>query len=383
VQESGVNRLRAAVIGVGHLGRFHAEKLARSEGVRLVGVVDPVEDRRLRVAAECHTQPFADHRSLAGQIDAAVIAAPTRLHHDIALDLLDRGIHLLVEKPLAATAAEADDLVKAARRRRLVLRVGHVERFNPALGPLRADLADPKYMEAVRAGPFTFRSTDVGVVLDLMIHDIDLVLSLVPSRVRKIEALGLSVLGGHEDVANARLEFDSGCVAVLSASRVSCHSVRRMHVWTPRAFAAVDFAARTSTLVRPDSTLLDRRFDLDCFAPEAAEQKERLLEALLPREERHSEPVDALLLELNDFLDSVRQCGTAAPGCASVACSGEQGRDAVALAERILARIAAHAWDDQPDGLVGPLATARPSVLPSPHWQLQRDRSRRPHREAG
>ena len=378
-----MNRIRAAVVGVGHLGRFHAEKLARSEAVRLVGVVDPVEARRLHVAAECQTQPFPDHRSLAGQIDAAVIAAPTRLHHPIALELLERGIHLLVEKPLAATAAEADDLVKAARRRKLVLRVGHVERFNPALETLRADLADPKYIEALRAGPFSFRSTDIGVVLDLMIHDLDLVLSLVHSRVRKIDALGLSVLGGHEDVANARLEFDSGCVAVLSASRVSCQAVRRMHVWTLRAFAAVDFAARSSTLVRPDSTLLDRRFDLDCFAPEDAKQKERLLEALLPREERHSEPVDALLLELNDFLDSVRQCSAAAPGCASPACSGEQGRDAVALAERILAKIAAHAWDDQPDGLVGPLATARPSVLPSPRWQLDRGRSRRPHREAG
>ena len=257
-------------------------------------------------------RPLADHRSLAGQIDAAVIAAPTRLHHAIALDLLDRGVHLLVEKPLAATAAEADDLVKAARRRGLVLQVGHVERFNPALGPL-PDLADPKYMEALRAGPFTFRSTDIGVVLDLMIHDIDLVLSLVPSRVRKIEALGLSVLGGHEDVANARLEFECGCVAVLSASRVSYHSVRRMHVWTPRAFAAVDFAARTSTLVRPDGTLLDRRFDLDCFAPEGAEQKERLLQALLPCEERHFEPVDALLLEISDFLESIRHGSTAAP----------------------------------------------------------------------
>ena len=375
-----------AVIGAGRLGGFHAQKLARRDDVELVAVVDPVEAAAARASPPSAARGrWPTIASCCDEIDAAVdrrahAACTTRS----ALDLLDRGVHVLVEKPLAATAAEADELVERRpppRRScsRWATSSGSIPRWTAALPHLRR----PKYIEAVRAGAFTFRSTDIGVVLDLMIHDIDLVLSLVRSRVRRVEALGLSVLGGHEDVANARLEFDSGCVAVFSASRVSYHSVRRMHVWTPRAFAAVDFAARTSTLVRPDSTLLDRRFDLDCFAPEGAEQKERLLQALLPREERHFEPVDALLLEISDFLESVRHDSTAAPGYASVACSGEQGRDAVALAERILAKIAAHAWDDQPDGLVGPLATARPSVLPSPHWQLDRDRSRRPHRQAG
>ena len=159
---------------------------------------------------------------------------------------------------------------------------------------------------------------------------------------RKVEALGLSVLGGHEDVANARLEFQGGCVAVLSASRVSCEAVRRMHVWTPRAFAAVDFASRKSTLVRPDSALMDRRCDLDPLACQDPVRKQRALEELLPREERQSEPVDALLLELNDFVQSIRD--GRAPRV-----PGEQGRDAVALAERILTKIAAHAWDDKDD----------------------------------
>ena len=375
--------LRAAVVGAGHLGRFHAQKLARLEGVELVAVVDPVEARRNVVAAECHAQPLADHRPLVDRIDAAVIATPTQFHHSVALELLDRGIHLFVEKPLCATAAEADELVRAAQRRGVVLQVGHIERFNPALDPIRAELSDPKYIEAVRAAPFSFRSTDIGVVLDLMIHDIDLVLSIVRSRVRKVDALGLSVLGAHEDVANARLEFQCGCVAVLSASRVSCEAVRRMQIWTPRAFAAVDFAARTSTLVRPDSALVDRRLDLASLAAQDPEQRAQRLEALLPRQQRQCEPVDALLLELSDFVESIRNRGTAAPGCvgtAALGCSGEQGRDAVALAERILAKIAAHAWDDQPDGLVGPLAIPRPSVLPAPHWQMAGGRTRR---EAG
>jgi predicted dehydrogenase len=336
-----VNVLRAAVIGAGHLGRFHAQKLARMEGVRLVGVADTNEANRLSVAAECGTQPLSDHRALVGQIDAAVIAAPTQWHHAIGVELLDRGIHVLVEKPLAATAAQADELVETARRRGAVLQVGHVERFNPALEPLRPHLSDPKYIEASRAGAFTFRSTDIGVVLDLMIHDIDLVLSLVRSPVRKVEALGFPVLTPHEDVANARLEFKSGCVAVLSASRVSHEAVRRMHVWTPRAFAAIDFASRSSTLVRPDTSLADRRCDLESLACHDADGKRRALEQLLPREERQAEQVDALLLELVDFVQSIRDGR-------SPRVPGEQGRDAVALAERILDKIAARARDDKP-----------------------------------
>jgi predicted dehydrogenase len=373
-----VSRLRVAVIGAGRLGGFHAQKLARLEHAKLVAVVDPDPAPRHRAAAECRTQPLADYRELAGRIDAAVVAAPTRLHHPIALDLLNQGVHLLVEKPLCPTAAQADELVRAARRKGVVLQVGHVERFNPALaaaGPYVSQPA-PKYLEAVRASNFTFRSTDVGVVLDLMIHDIDLVLSLVRSPVRRVDALGLSVLGGHEDVANARLEFQCGCVATLSASRVSYQSVRQMHVWTPRAFASIDFAARKTTLVRPSETVLERRFDVDALGPEQLQHKEQILEELLPREEIQAEAVDALSLELADFLESIRT-----PRLPRV--TGEDGRDAVAVAEQILDRVAAHAWDDRLDGPVGPRAIPRPSVLPAPHFTLVP--SPQPHlrREAG
>ena len=226
---------------------------------------------RNRLAAECNTQPLADHRSLVGRIDAAVIAAPTSLHHGLALELLDAGTHLLVEKPICASLVDADDLVAAARRHSLVLQVGHVERFNPAFTHAVPHVRNPKYIEATRTAGFTFRSIDVGVVLDLMIHDIDLVLSLVRSRVRRVEALGISVLGGHEDVANARLEFECGCVAALSASRVSHDQVRRMQVWSPRAFAGMDFSTRTTTLVRPSEALLRRRFHPELLSQEEVE----------------------------------------------------------------------------------------------------------------
>ena len=372
-----MRKIRLGVVGAGRLGGFHAQKLAAMPDVELVGVADPVAGQRNRVAAECHTLPLSHHRQLLDKVDAAVIAAPTRHHHRLGLEFLGRGIHLLMEKPLSTTLAEADQLVEAARRSGAVLQVGHVERFNPALSAALPHLRNPKYVEAARASSFTFRSTDVGVVLDLMIHDLDLVLSMVRSPVRKVEALGLSVLGGHEDVANARLEFQCGCVATLSASRVSYEPVRRMQVWTPRAYAAVDFATRTTTLVQPSETLLRRQFDVDSLSADQVEHyKAHLLEEHLPRQVVQSDAVDALTLELRDFLESIRT-----PRMPRV--TGEQARQAIAVAEQILSKIHTHAWDDAPDGQMGPLAVPSPSVIPSPHWHLAPADSPLERKEAG
>jgi predicted dehydrogenase len=359
-----MKKLRLIVVGAGRLGGFHAQKLAALPDVELVAVVDPLPESRRRVAAECRTQAVADHRLLPDKFDAAVIAAPTRLHHSLAMDLLRRDVHLLVEKPLAATLAEADELVEESRRRGQVLQVGHVERFNPAFAAATPHVRDAKYVEAVRSSGFTFRSTDVGVVLDLMIHDIDLVLSMVQSPLRKVDALGVSVLGGHEDVANARLEFECGCVATLSASRVSYEAVRRMNVWSPRAFAAVDFAARSTTLVRPSETLLRRQFDVEKLTPqETAYYRDHLAEEHLPREQLQFEAVDALALELRDFIESIR-CGR------SPRVSGAQGRDALGVAEQILASAEKHVWEGNAKGPVGPRAASRVSAVPAPHFDL-------------
>ncbi|MEX0977936.1 MAG: Gfo/Idh/MocA family oxidoreductase, partial [Pirellulales bacterium] len=215
-----MNNLKLAVVGAGHLGRIHARLLAEMSDVELVGIVDPLPTARDKAAADCGTSALADHRLLMGRVDGAVIATPTRLHHAVALDFLRAGTPLLVEKPLAATVAEADELVETARRHGTVLQVGHIERFNPAFVAAAGRVGRPRYVDAVRAAPFTGRSTDIGVVHDLMIHDIDLVLSLVDAPLVRVEAVGLPILGQNEDVAQARLEFADGCVANLSASRV-------------------------------------------------------------------------------------------------------------------------------------------------------------------
>jgi len=328
-----MNKLRMAVIGAGRLGGFHAQKLAARQDVDLLAIVDPLQASRDRVAAQCHCEALADYSGLLDRLDGAVIAVPTSLHHRIARECLEAGVPLLVEKPLCTTRADADELVLAARRRNVVLQVGHVERFNPAFHAAVPHVRNPKYIEAVRTSGFTFRSTDVGVVLDLMIHDIDLVLSIVGGPLRKVEALGASVLGGHEDVANARLEFECGCVASLSASRVSYEAVRRMHVWSPESFVAIDFAARTATTVRPSETLLSRRFSIDALTPAQLEHyRAHFAEEHLPREQLTFDAVDALALELDDFIESIRT-----PRQPRV--TGEAGRDALAVAEEILARI--------------------------------------------
>jgi predicted dehydrogenase len=359
----GVKKLRMAVIGAGRLGGFHAQKISQRNDVELVAVADPLASNRDRVATDCHTKAYADYHELLGHIDAAVVATPTKFHHKVALELLEAGVHVLVEKPICTTHAEADELVAVAKRRNLVLQVGHVERFNPAFNAAMPHVNDPKFIETVRTSGFTFRSTDVGVVLDMMIHDIDLVLSLVHGKVCKVDAIGVSVLGGHEDVANVRLEFDTGCVAILSASRVSYEQVRKMQIWSSKAFAGIDFATRTTTLVRPSETLLQRQFDVDALnAEQVAYYRDHLTEEHLPREQLQSAAVDALALEDADFVESV--CEHRSPRV-----NGEAGRNALAIAERILDRIQSHAWDARQDGRSGPMALpAHQNSIPAPHF---------------
>jgi predicted dehydrogenase len=334
-----MSRLRLAVIGVGHLGKEHARILAGMPDAELVGVADVSAAQAEAVANRCGTRAFADYRALLPHVDAAVVVVPTIYHHAVAAEFLRRGIPVLVEKPLAADLAQADELVELARRHRAVLQVGHIERFNPAFEELCRHPLRPKFITCERLGSFSGRSTDIGAVLDLMIHDLDLLLALVPAPVRSVEALGLSVLGDHEDVAHARVVFENGCVANLSASRVSAAPVRRMQVWAAEGFASVDFARKHVTLVQPSEELRARRLDprrLDAagLARLKAELHERHLRPL----ELDCQGGDQLTCELQDFLHCARTGDRPRV-------SGEEGRDALALATRVLESLRGHAWE--------------------------------------
>jgi len=242
--------LRVAVVGVGHLGRHHARLLKGIDGVDLVGVVDVRADRAQAVAAEYGTAPYGDAAEVLDRVDAVSIAVPTESHEAVARPFLERGLAVLVEKPMAASLEEADRLIALAERHDALLVVGHTERFNPAFVAARPWLEEPGFVEVDRLGTFPDRSLDIDVVFDLMIHDLDLLLTLTGSEVVEIRAVGVNVLTPRVDIANARLQFASGCVANVTASRVSRDRVRKARFFAREAYVSVDFAAREVEVLR-------------------------------------------------------------------------------------------------------------------------------------
>ncbi len=242
--------MRTAVVGVGYLGRFHAQKYATLPSSTLVGVADTQAPAREAVAAELGTRAVADYRDLLGKVDAVSIVTPTPTHHAIANAFLEAGAHVLLEKPMTVTAAEAESLIAIARRKKLVLQVGHLERFNAAVQALQPILTVPRFIESARLAPFKVRGTEVDVVLDLMIHDIDLILSIVRSTVVAVDAIGSSVFSREIDIANARLRFANGCVANATASRVSLKTERKLRMFQDDAYVSIDLHQKVLTVIR-------------------------------------------------------------------------------------------------------------------------------------
>lgn len=301
--------MRTAVIGVGHLGRHHARILSSLPGVTLVGVVDINAARAAKIAADHGTQAYSDWRELAGKMDAAIIAVPTVAHAEIAVPLIESGVHALVEKPLARTLEEADRLIDAARSGRVVLAVGHSERFNPAFAAARPFVRDPRFIEVHRLGTFAERSLDIDVVFDLMIHDLDLLLSVVASEVENAEAVGVPVLTQRIDIANVRLKFKNGCIANLTASRISREIVRKIRFFERDSYVSIDSAAKEverSQLVSQPGAL--PRIDGGKLDVSGEEPLKR---------------------ELEDFVGAIRD--RRAPEV-----TGDQGRAALELAGRIV-----------------------------------------------
>lgn len=309
--------IKAGVIGVGYLGRFHAQKYAAMEGVHLVGVADIDQEKARGVAEECGCRPYDDHRALLQEVDAVSIVVPTSLHHRIATDCIDAGVDILLEKPMTVTLAEADDLIGRCAEKGLVLQVGHLERFNPALLAMEPYLTLPVFIESNRLSTFKNRGVDVDVVLDLMIHDIDIILHIIKSPLKSIQTVGAPVITATTDIANARLMFENGATANVTASRISRDNMRIMRIFQPYSYINVDFAKRTFMTLTVTDEILDSG---------------------MPKEDiqiRTFEAGDALRSEIEDFVQHVTNR-------TRPVVSGHEGRRALDVALQVMAQIREH-----------------------------------------
>lgn len=306
--------LRTAVVGVGYLGRFHAQKYRQLQGSTLIGVVDANADTANRVGAELQAPAYTDHRDLFDKVDAVSIAVPTPLHFAVARDFLERGVHVLVEKPITTTVEEARQLIELAAARKCVLQVGHLERFNPAIMAAAGILKTPRFVESHRLASFKPRGTDVSVVLDLMIHDIDLIQELVGAPIVSIDASGSAIFSGDLDIANARIRFANGCVANTTASRVSLKQERKIRIFQDDAYLSIDLQQKILTVIR-------KKGDAPVESP-----------AQVSIEERAFDQGDALSDEIAAFLGSIRE------GTPPVV-TGEHGLRALETATQIAALV--------------------------------------------
>ncbi|MFQ5882150.1 MAG: Gfo/Idh/MocA family oxidoreductase [Candidatus Methylomirabilales bacterium] len=310
-------KIRVGVVGVGHVGQHHARIYRELPGVELAGLADIDPAKLQAVQGSLKVSAVQDYRELFGRVDGMSVAVPTHLHAQVARDCLARGIDVLVEKPLAETLEEAEELTELARRLGRILQVGHVERFNGAVRALHRIVSTPGFIECHRLSPFPQRGTDVDVILDLMIHDIDIILSVVKSPVSQVSAVGVPVLTDRVDIANARLEFESGCVANVTASRVSTERVRKIRIFQPDAYISLDYASQEIVLYRR-------------LPPDLQSAPPRL--PRIVREQVAVEKEEPLRLQITSFLTCVRE--QARPEV-----SGEEAVEALRVASQILAKM--------------------------------------------
>jgi len=309
-----VEKIKVGVVGVGYFGQFHAEKYSKIKEVELVGVVDADPSRVREMAKRYRTQPFEHHVDLFKKVQAVSIAVPTPSHYSLTKDFFLQGIDVLLEKPISNTLEEADEMIALAESRNLVFQLGHLERFNGALSGLEGRVRDPRFIESQRLGPFTGRGMEVDVVLDLMIHDIDILLGLVDSKVKQLQAAGVSILTQYPDIANARIEFENGCAASLTASRVSTDRVRKTRIFQPDGILSIDY-------------LSQELFFSKKGVPSAEEKMPAMATAQIPVQK-----TDLLEAEIRSFLQSVRNRN-------NPRVSGLDGRRALDLALQIMQKI--------------------------------------------
>jgi predicted dehydrogenase len=309
--------VRVGVVGVGYVGQHHARIYSELSGVELVGIVDIDESRLKELGARHPVRLCRDYHDLLGGVDAVSVAVPTRLHYPIARKFLECGIDVLVEKPIAQSLTQADELVEIAKADERIFQVGHIERFNGAVKALKAIVKSPGFIECHRLGPFAARNTDVDVVLDLMIHDIDIILNLINSRVTAVSAVGVPVISDQVDIANARLQFESGCVANLTASRVSVERVRRIRIFQRDTFISLDYAEQEIAVYH--------RIPGEGDAAPGTTPK-------IVKEDIFIDKAEPLRVELESFIECVRSRKRPLV-------SGEEGRDALKVASQIVERL--------------------------------------------
>ena len=307
-----MEKVRIGVVGIGHLGQFHLQKYAKLENCEIVGAADVLEERAADAAALHGCQAMTDYRQMIGSVDAVSIAVPTQCHHAVAKAFLAAGVHVLLEKPIAETLAQADELIALADKSRLVFQIGFVERFNPAVVALREVIGRPLFIESHRLHPFFERGTDVDVILDLMVHDLDIILHFVNSPLQDVDAVGTAVLSDKVDIANARLRFQNGCAANITASRISIKTMQKVRFFGLEGYHAVDFAKR------------------DLLSLQRLKGPQGQIEII----QNHVEIIqkDPLEEEIRSFIDAVVQ------GTPSVV-PGREGRRALDVALRILDEI--------------------------------------------
>ena len=347
--------LKFGVIGAGKIGTFHTRTLASMPDVTLVGVSDPDFLRAQKLAWQYNATPYSKMEELVGQVDAVIVAAPTPLHHKIGMYCLEHGVHTLVEKPIAVTLDEARDLINAAKKHDRILQVGHVERFNPAVVAAVDYIKNPKFITMNRLGPYDARMSHIGVVLDLMIHDLDLLLTLVDSEVESVEAMGLSVFSKHEDIATVRVRFANGALADLTASRASFERARFMHLFQQNAYISVDFMNARVKLYKKEKPEINSMQDLTVEYPPVKKQM----------------PITAEILH---FIDCINTHKTPAP-------SGEKGSKALELALKITESInrvdipkTVHIHTPKPLQMMQDAATAAQIVFSETLGQFKKDK---------
>ena len=328
-----MHRLKVAVVGVGHLGKEHARVYAEMPGVELFSVVDIQRKQAEKVAQQYNTRYFLNYKDIIDKIQAVSIAVPTKSHYAIAKDFLQHGVHVMIEKPMTGTVLEARELIDISKVKGLVLQAGYIERFNPAIAAIKRLSVNPKFIECHRLSPFTFRSADIGVVLDLMIHDIDILLYITNSKVKKFDAVGVNVISDKEDIANVRIQFQNGCVANVTASRVSITPMRKIRLFSEDSYISIDYQKKDALIYKKSPELTLKSLNIsDTNVSTIADLKSYVFGDLLKIEHIKMDDYEPLKKELESFVDCI-------VNHKEPVVSGEEGLRAIEVANDILREI--------------------------------------------